>query len=270
MDKNYTAVIRTFNSMPLLLSVIDALKQQTVPPDEIILVDSSNEKRQREDVLSLGYQVIRYPSDQEFNFSKAINIGVEKATTEYVLIISSHVVLNSKTLIEKCINITTTHDSNCLGYSIYPQESGNNKESFLKVDSRNFSPVIGLSNSCAFLKTINIVQRPFREDVFSAEDQEWVGYYLRNKNSFFYSIGSSDLLYLNENINIQKKINEEIAMAYFTHHQLRSPQNILLRALRGAFALLRNRPERAKYHWIVSKELLMTYFRKPYKKSRYF
>ena len=41
------------------------------------------------------------------------------------------------------------------------------------VDKRNFSLLLGLSNSCAFLRKQYIIDRPFREDVFSAEDQEW-------------------------------------------------------------------------------------------------
>lgn len=265
----YTALIRTHNSFPLVVEVVEKLRAQTFPPYEILAVDSASTAEQRLSLDNIFDRVIDYPKEP-FNFSKAINIGVEACQTEYVLIISSHVVMQSANMMQNAFNVIKNENPNCLGLCF----SANTDPKILwrvqKIDTKNFSPLIGLSNSSAFLKVKPILDRPFREDVFSAEDQEWASYYLRNQDAYFFDIASYHLSYKNQHMNDLKKINEEISMAYFTHPQLRSPKNITFRLLRAILALLKNRPNRAKLHFTLAKELFLSHFRKPAKKSSYY
>lgn len=265
----YTALIRTHNSFPLVVEVVEKLRAQTFPPYEILAVDSASNAEER---LSLGKifdRVIDYP-EEPFNYSKAINIGVEACQTEYVLIISSHVVLQSEIMIQDALNVIENEKPHCVGFCLIPSKEPDILWKVQKVDAHTFSPLLGLSNSCAFLKVEAIINRPFREDVFSAEDQEWASYYLRNHHSYFFSITTHHLKYLNQHTNDLKFINEEISMAYFTHRQLRSPKNIIFRVLRAALAFVRNRPKRAKLHITLAKEFFLSYFRKPVRKSSYY
>ncbi|MDI1309665.1 MAG: glycosyltransferase [Methylotenera sp.] len=265
----YTALIRTHNSFPLVAEVVEKLRAQTFPPAMILAVDSASSAEQRLSLEKVFDQVIDYPNEP-FNYSKAINIGVEACQTEYVLIISSHVVMQSEIMIQKALGVIKYEKTNCLGFCLCATTNPDKLWSEQKIDTQNFSPAIGLSNSCAFLKVKPILNRPFREDVFSAEDQEWASYYLRKHNAYFFGILSYHLKYINQHMNDLKKINEEISMAYFTHQQLRSPKNITLRVIRAALALVRNRPNRAKLHIILAKELFLSYFRKPVRKSSYY
>lgn len=268
MMAEYTALIRTNNSLPLVEQVVAKLKSQSCPPKTILCVDSHSSPEQKLRLSEIFDVVVDYPQQEEFNYSKAINIGVEACLTAHVLIISSHVLLNSDQLIESCTDFLS-EENECLGFSIYEAPQNANTVS-LRVDTSNFSPLIGLSNSCAFLRVRDINARPFREDVFSAEDQEWVAHYIRNHNAYFFSVGTPDMKYLNQYTNDLKKINEEVSMAYFTHPQLRSPKSITLRFLRAILAYVRNRPMRAKLHMIVAKELFLSHFRKPSRKSKYY
>ena len=265
----YTALIRTNNSLPIVADVVAKLRAQTFPPERILAVDSASTPEQRTALEGIFDAIVDYPLEP-FNYSKAINIGVEACHTKYVLIISSHVIVENINLIQNGINLLDKDNSYCLGFCINPQSVIKNYWNALKVNSQNFTPFTGLSNSCAFLQVKSILDRPFREDVFSAEDQEWVAFQIRINNSYFYSIGSSDLKYLNQHINDLKHINEEISMAYFTHPQLRSPRKIVSRLLRSLLAFVRHRPERAKLHLTLAKELFLANFRKPVRKSSYY
>lgn len=265
----YTALIRTHNSFPIVADVVEKLRAQTFPPETILAIDSASSAEQRLALEEIFDRVIDYPKEP-FNFSKAINIGVEACQTEYVFIISSHVVMRSDNMVQNALEVIKNQNPNCLGFCLNPISESEISWRVQKIDTQNFSPVIGLSNSSAFLKVKPILERPFREDVFSAEDQEWASYYLRNHNSYFFSITTYHLKYLNQHMNDLKKINEEISMAYFTHPQLRSPKNIIFRVLRAALAFVRNRPSRAKLHITLAKELFLSYFRKPVRKSSYY
>ena len=265
----YTALIRTHNSFPLVAEVVEKLRSQTFPPETILAVDSASSVDQRASLAKIVDKIIDYPQEP-FNYSKAINIGVEACLTEYVLIISSHVVMQSENMMHDAIEVIINESPNCLGFCLNPITDPQVLWRVRKTDVTNFSPVIGLSNSTAFLKVKPILDRPFREDVFSAEDQEWAAYYLRNHNAYFFGIATYNLKYLNQHTNDLKKINEQISMAYFTHPQLRSPKNIIFRFLRAILALVRNRPNRAKLHFTIATELLLSYFRKPVRKSSYY
>jgi glycosyltransferase involved in cell wall biosynthesis len=265
----YTALIRTHNSFPVVANVVCALKAQTMPPDKILAVDSASSSEQKLALIDLFDQVIEYPKEP-FNFSKAINIGVAACNTEYVLIISSHVVITDPEIINRAVSKAVNEETSCLGYCFYPSAKSETNWLVQKINKHNFSPTLGLSNSCAFLKKQQIVARPFREDVFSAEDQEWSAYYLRNHNSYFFGISSYHIKYLNKHTNDLKKINEQRSMADFTHRQLLSPKYIIARFLRSLFALARKRPDRARLHMTIAKELLLAHFRKPIRKSSYY
>lgn len=265
----YTALIRTYNSFPLVAEVVAALRAQDVPPEKIIAVDSNSSPEQRLALEDIVDQAIDYPNEP-FNYSKAINIGVAACDTPYVLIISSHVVLTDPYLISYGINHISDGGDRCLGCCFNQGGDYGKTYGVTRVDKSNFSLLLGLSNSCAFLKKQYIVGRPFGEDVFSAEDQEWAAYYLRQQDACFFSFHSVYVKYQNPHVNDLKTMNEFVSMAYFTHPELRGPKYIIPRLARALLALVRLRPARAKLHLTMATELFMTNFRKPVRKSTYY
>lgn len=265
----YTALIRTYNSLPLLNEVLEALKTQTVAPFDYVIVDSSNDQAQKAAIKQLGLRVVDYP-DEEFNFSKAINIGVDHVKTDLVLIISSHVLLTDKKLIERGIALDDFSQEKYLGFCLTPTIVTSETWIPTKVTRRNFSLSLAASNSCTLLKKSDLKQRPFLEEVFSAEDQEWAAYYLRQKEAYFYRVTAFHARYLNSNINDQKFINEQVALAYYTHRNMLGYQNILFRLFRALLAKVRGRSNRASLHFTIAKELFNARSKKPVKQSKYF
>jgi len=263
--EQYDAVIRTDHHSVLLERVISALREQTSPPNKIIVVDASRQPSCREKLLRLGDIVIQYP-DTQFNFAHALNLGIEAADGYEVLLISSHVVLNDITLIERGRLLGRKHGAGVVYWKAADRGS-------LRVQlnqAGSFNGHNGLSATCALIPRKDALERPFRTDVFSAEDQEWAGWYLHTRNGKTLQIEHPQFEYLNPNSNIQKTINEEVAIAYFTNRKLLRPQHIAARILRAALAGLRHRPGRARLHWEIAKGLLLANFRQPNRRSRYY
>jgi len=268
-SREYSAVIRTSSSFPLITDVIDALRKQSLPPKEIIVVDSKSSDEDRFKLREISDQLIIYP-DEDFNFSKAINIGVKQVKTEFVLIISSHVLMQDSRIIEQCFSYDELRDENCLGACFYPSPNMPEGYALSVIDRFNLLPNRGFSNSCAMVKKSFIDQRNFREEVFSAEDQEWAAYYLRKSTKNFIAINCNKLLYLNKKVNDLKKVNEIVAMAMFAFPELLEVKS-LLKFLRLSFRAIKAGDSR---NFVLNLKivvaLLVLRFKKIKRKSAYY
>ena len=261
----YDAVIRTDHASALLERCIAALRQQTAPPRRILIVDSSRDLLCRERLLELSDFVIQYPAIP-FNFAHALNLGIEAAEGIQVLLLSSHVILDNRTLIEEGRTLGSQHDTGV----VYWKPTTLRSRRLQITEGRTFDGYNGLSAVCALVPRAETLARPFRTEVFSAEDQEWAGWYLRAKAGRALQIEHPDLEYLNPKKNIQKSINEEISIAYFTNRNLLRPRHIAFRILRAGLATLRNHPDRARLHWEIAKGLCIANFKQPNRESRYY
>lgn len=268
----YSVVIRAHQITPLVINVIDSIKKQTIPPFEIIIVDSSNNSKISDKFRDFDCKVVIYP-DEEFNYSKAINLGVESASSPYTCILSSHVVIHDISLLQ-CGWKNMINRNIEIGYWCYPPPKSQDFE-IIEIDKRNFTGQNGLSNSLALAPTNLLRNRPFREEVFSAEDQEWTDYYFKTFNRSILRIVTKDISYLNpmhgaSSWSELKLFNEELAIGHFVNRRLIMPDRILLRFLRGVLAAIRLRPNRAKMHFSFAAAMVMANFRRPKRQSRYF
>lgn len=265
-DSSYTAIIRTDRCDDIVRDMVSHLRAQSVPPDNILFVDSSRSIKCLKELQALGAIVVTYP-DEPFNFSKAINIGVDAAERENCLIISSHVILHRSTFIADGLSAARQNNCDVLYWAISPVKGVDGN---YVITTENFNGKNGLSNSCALIPTALLRQRRFREEVFSAEDQEWASWYLRQRRGRVMRTVHSGFEYQNPNVNATKKINEEIAIAYYTYRRNLMPDYIAARLLRALLAAVRRRPERARMHWEIVKGLTSAIFKKPVRQSKYF
>jgi glycosyltransferase involved in cell wall biosynthesis len=263
-NASYTALIRTTDFSPTLQRVIEALHQQSTPPKEIVFVDSSGDERVASRLRKIG-RVVKY-SESVFNYSSALNDGIRAVQTPYTLIISSHFMLESKSLIERGID-----KANKVGAEIvYWCFAGSGIERSFLIDKESFNGRNGLSNACAFIPTTLIVERGFRPEVFSAEDQEWSVWYLHKKMGCMLRVESKLAYTLNKSVNHpQKIINEEIAIAYFVNRRDLFLDRIASRFGRSLLAFVRGRKERAKMHLAIAIGLIDANFRQPSGSSKY-
>lgn len=267
----YGAVIRAYQCTPLLEQVVATLRAQSVPPDAILVVDSSRSSETAKAFASLGVTVVPYP-DGEFNYSRAINVGVAANPAPLTLIISSHVLLGVE-MVERGWRAAQAQGLEIAFWT--PPAPGQVGDVECIVDRHNFNGRNGISNCAALIPTQRILDRPYREEVFAAEDQEWSSSYYKTFDRGVLQFATYQIQYLNPNHQDGDKswlklLNEELAIGFFVNRRVIMPDRIAMRFFRGVLAALRRRPERARMHFCVARAYLMANFRQPKVKSRYF
>ena len=85
----YDVVIRCKNEMDWLPRVIESLKKQTIKPSKIILVDNSSEDGSQQYAMEQDCCVVKYDKS-DFNYSYALNLGLQETSQEEILILSAH------------------------------------------------------------------------------------------------------------------------------------------------------------------------------------
>lgn len=83
-------VIRAYNESAHLPRLLEGIRQQTVRDVEVILVDSGSTDGTVSIAESFGARIVHIPS-AEFTFGRSLNLGVQAATRELVVIASAHV-----------------------------------------------------------------------------------------------------------------------------------------------------------------------------------
>jgi|TARA_B100001093_G_scaffold10343_1_gene9676 GT2 family glycosyltransferase len=95
-------VIRAYNEAKNLPNLFYGIKQQTIKPDEIILVDSES----ADDTVNIARDhkcKILTISKQDFTFGRSLNLGCKKASSDIIVICSAHCFPKKKDWIEQLI-----------------------------------------------------------------------------------------------------------------------------------------------------------------------
>lgn len=90
MSMDCSIVIRAFNEGKHLPRLLEGIRHQTVKEVEIILVDSGSTDDTVALASSFGARIVHIPP-QEFTFGRSLNLGMQAATHELVVIASAHV-----------------------------------------------------------------------------------------------------------------------------------------------------------------------------------
>ncbi len=217
MSSEVTALIRTYNSADTLEECLDTLKAQTLPPKHVIIVDSGSTDETLSIARAYSTEVVHYP-DEEFNYSRAINIGMEHVDTSYALIISSHVSIPAPRTLAIMRQLLEQDDTHCAA-SIWRraprEEVHTDSVEWEQVNSENFVSRYegkGISNSCNLIPHSLWQRRPFNEDIPSVEDQEWLKYYL-DRDWTAARILQPQLVYKNDRENREKRLRDLIVIA---------------------------------------------------------
>ena len=83
-------VIRAYNEEKHIGRLLDGIRQQTLKDVEIILVDSGSTDGTVSVAESFGARSVKIPS-AEFTFGRSLNLGIQEATCELIVIASAHV-----------------------------------------------------------------------------------------------------------------------------------------------------------------------------------
>lgn len=89
MARTVSIVVRCFNEERLIGRLLDGIRAQTNPPDQIVIVDSGSTDRTLE--IARRHPVEVHAIDPaEFSFGRSLNRGIQAATGEVVVMASAH------------------------------------------------------------------------------------------------------------------------------------------------------------------------------------
>lgn len=164
-------LIRFANSESKLPQVLAALKQQTVQPHRILGVASHSTDRSRKLMLDAGADVIEWT--ERYDHSRVLNFGLQHLTTDLVLVLSSHTVLESPVTIEQMVACFAAERVACasLKWDNDPYYSDAITWSELQGKGLRFGSIY--SNSMGMIRRSLWEQLPFDESLPTAEDYAW-------------------------------------------------------------------------------------------------
>lgn len=84
-----TVVVPNWNRRELLLELLGALRVQSQPADEVLVVDNGSTDGSAEAALAAGARVLRM--DTNAGFSRAVNCGIRAARTRWLVIMNNDV-----------------------------------------------------------------------------------------------------------------------------------------------------------------------------------
>jgi glycosyltransferase involved in cell wall biosynthesis len=263
-SSRYTALIRTLNSESTIASTIYSLESQTEPPNFFIIVDSGS----TDGTLSLlpENSKVHHYSSKEFNFSEAINQGIPYACDPYILIISSHTAIIRKEAMAYAIRLLQSHEE--IGAAYFCAEE-NQELTHKLIGLENFDGFNGVWNTCALFRSSLLRKRPFRPEVFSAEDQEWSKWLFESEGKFVARLSGGRVSFNNPRKNLpRKRLNEYVAVASFVRPQmLKFPY--LARVIYRIIRPVSKFSERKFNIYLLINLLLRRFYGKKFK-SRYF
>ncbi|MBB3607021.1 glycosyltransferase involved in cell wall biosynthesis [Mycolicibacterium sp. BK556] len=102
-SRRVSAVIRAYNESKHIGRLLKGLAQQTVKPDEIILVDSGSTDDTVAIAEAAGCRIVHI-AKEEFSFGRALNRGCAAAEGDILLFASAHVYPVYNTYVEHIVN----------------------------------------------------------------------------------------------------------------------------------------------------------------------
>ena len=175
--KSFDIVIRCKNEIEWLPHVFESIANQAIRPQKIVFVDDSSIDGSMEYANQNGCQVVDY-GPQPFNYSHALNIGIEESISDTVLLLSAHCVLYDKYAIEKLVDsIDLFSAAGVFGRQIPTSKSSN-------IDTRDLLTVFGRERIIYekypfFHNAFSLIDRniwkdiPFSTSTNGIEDRYW-------------------------------------------------------------------------------------------------
>ena len=169
MKDMISVIIRNKSESNDLEQLLSILKQQySEDIDEIIVVDNESTDASIEVAKKYNSKVVTI---QDFSYGRACNLGVENASGEYCVFLSSHIIPFGEDFfknISKCF----TRDEQIAGlrYCKNLQEVKSYYEGKTSLDDLN---AYGIMNAASVIKKSVWEQVKFNEDVNTSEDKIW-------------------------------------------------------------------------------------------------
>lgn len=230
LNKSISIIIRTKNSEKTIFNCLEKIYTQTIQPFEIIIVDSGSTDNTINIVQEFNCKIISYPYS-EFNYSKALNIGITKAKGIYIMPVSSHVILENEKTIEYMLYYLSSNPSICTVSTFRKTRNVAQIKQLEKVNWSVFTKYnfkgMAMFNPCSMFKKELWKEYSFNENMPTAEDCDWIKYYMNKYNYGAIVLHNPYVLYENPYNSMQKEHREIITVARYVYPPILETKNIL-------------------------------------------
>ena len=117
-----SVVIPTWNRADLLRSILLNLQEQTVLPDEVVVIDNGSQDHTASVAKEFAVRLIAFPENR--GFAVAVNEGIGQALGDWIFILNNDVVLRPDWLEVALRSAMASHAEFVVGKLLRPDESG--------------------------------------------------------------------------------------------------------------------------------------------------
>ena len=176
-------IIRTFNEERYLPGLMEAIQKQRYRDFEVINVDSGSYDRTTEIIRQYDCKLLNI-SSQDFTFGYSLNVGIEAAAGQFVVIVSAHTKPINDQWLERLVEPLRQEPV----AMVYGRQSGVASSKYGEVrdmertfgpERRVLKPPLYIANNAnsALLRAL-WEQHPFDESLPGQEDVEWAKFWM--------------------------------------------------------------------------------------------
>lgn len=201
MNNSLSYIIRTYNESKYIGQVIETIRSQEKFGDatEIVVVDSGSTDTTVDIAKSHRVRLIEIPKT-EFNYSKALNLGIEKSTGDLIVILSAHSIPREDGWLQRIIahfeddNVAGVYCRQIAWPDADPYEVLRIEKTFGKT-SKSFSKEASNANM-SFSNVASCIRRSVWEKhpfviLPAAEDREWAQWAIEKGYKIVYDAQAS-------------------------------------------------------------------------------
>ena len=186
-----SVVIRTYNEEKYLPDLLEAIKRQTFPNYEIIIVDSGSWDRTHE-IAQRGADKLLHMQSRDFTFGYALNVGIQEAAGRFIVIVSAHTLPLNPQWLDKLTEPLNDERT----AMVYGRQLGAAGSKFSEIQDmrRTFGlkrkvlcpPHVFANNANSAIRKDLWHQHAFDESLLGLEDIEWAKYWMERDYQVVY------------------------------------------------------------------------------------
>ena len=262
MTSPYSALIRTYNSGKTLAAVLESVQAQNMVPRSVLLVDSGSTDNTLSIAKEYDVQILHYPSEEDFNYSKSLNMGFAQLHDDWILCLSSHTRLSDRHAVEKMFEEVQANENLIAAYAVTHRLGSSFAAQYVAtvIGQDNFDGYNGLSNSCSFVRRAAWERQSFSEVVWAAEDQAWAAVNYRSYRSCTVRVEGLDVVDLNPRSSAWKSASDFVSIATHSFTSYGAWSAILRDLLRGLWSSIRSRHIRGG-QWLLQRSVCLLLYK---------
>lgn len=188
-------IIRAKNESRWIGSCLHAVTSQDYPSFEVVVVDNASTDGTREIALEYGCAILDIP-EGEFNYSRALNLGIGSTEAPLLAILSAHCIpVNEQWLARLTMNLRDEEVVAVYGrQEPLPDSSPTDKRDLwtaFGLDRKHQQRDYFFHNANSMVRRSAWERIPFNERIHGVEDRDWAKKVLRNRARIVYEPSAS-------------------------------------------------------------------------------